>query len=70
MADRIISLLRDPERARRMGERGLQIVKQKFSCEAQLERVENLYNRLLAMPPSSLTTKHRGAGREEAQSDG
>jgi glycosyltransferase involved in cell wall biosynthesis len=48
MADRIISLLRDPERAEQMGERGLQVVKEKFSCAAQVERVESLYERLLA----------------------
>jgi glycosyltransferase involved in cell wall biosynthesis len=48
LASRIISLLRDAEGARRMGERGLQVVKEKFSCAAQVEQVENLYERLLA----------------------
>lgn len=48
MAARIVSLLRDPERARVMGERGRRVIEQKFSCEAQLERTENLYHRLLA----------------------
>ena len=48
LASRIISLLRDAEGARRMGERGLQVVKEKFSCAAQVENVENLYERLLA----------------------
>ena len=48
MAARIISLLLEPERARAMGERGLVVVKEKFSCEAQLERTENLYERLLS----------------------
>jgi hypothetical protein len=33
-----------------MGERGLQVVKEKFSCAAQVENVENLYERLLAKP--------------------
>lgn len=47
MAAHIISLLRDPERARRMGLRGRQIVQEKFSCEAQLERTERLYEQLL-----------------------
>jgi glycosyltransferase involved in cell wall biosynthesis len=47
LAARIISLLGEPERARRMGERGLQTVKEKFSCAAQVERVENLYEQLL-----------------------
>ncbi|HEV2801799.1 MAG TPA: glycosyltransferase [Pyrinomonadaceae bacterium] len=47
LAERIVSLLTDPERARRMGERGLQVVKEKFSCAAQVEKVENLYEQLL-----------------------
>ncbi len=47
MASRIISLLADPARAKAMGENGKQIVKEKFSCEAQLARTEGLYERLL-----------------------
>ena len=48
MAERIISLLADRELARRMGERGRQVVNENFSCEALLERTEALYDRLLA----------------------
>ena len=48
MAARIIELLREPVRARRMGERGREIVEQKFSTGAQLSRTENLYEQLLA----------------------
>lgn len=55
LAERLISLLGDPARARLMGERGLQVVREKFSCAAQVERVENLYERLL--------TKTRAARR-------
>jgi glycosyltransferase involved in cell wall biosynthesis len=47
MANRIISLLRDPVRAREMGENGKRVVREKFSCKAQLARTEELYNRLL-----------------------
>jgi len=47
MAERIVSLLEDPEGARRMGERGRRVVERKFSCEAQLENTERLYARLL-----------------------
>lgn len=47
MAERMIELLRDPKRARVMGERGKQIVAEKFSCEAQLEASLALYDRLL-----------------------
>jgi hypothetical protein len=50
LADRIGQLLQDRDRARLMGERGRQIVRQKFSCEEQLERVESLYRRLLNGP--------------------
>ncbi|HVG30154.1 MAG TPA: glycosyltransferase [Pyrinomonadaceae bacterium] len=47
MAARIISLLREPERAREMGARGRQVVVEKFSCEAQFEGARSLYDRLL-----------------------
>lgn len=47
MAERIISLLRDPDAARLMGHKGRQVVEQKFSCEAQLAGTEALYERLL-----------------------
>jgi glycosyltransferase involved in cell wall biosynthesis len=48
MAQRIVSLLCHPGRAREMGELGRATVEQKFSSEAQLELTLNLYNRLLA----------------------
>jgi glycosyltransferase involved in cell wall biosynthesis len=48
MAERIVALLRDPVEARAMGERGRQVTRQKFSCEAQLERTQELYDRMLA----------------------
>jgi len=48
MADRLISLLRDPEKARTMGEKGRRVVEEKFSCEAQLAHTEALYERLLS----------------------
>jgi L-malate glycosyltransferase len=47
MADQIISLLRDPERARAMGECGRLRAESKFSCRAQLERTITLYESLL-----------------------
>ena len=46
MADYIISLLRQPEKARTMGDRGRQIVNEKFSSQRQLQNVESLYNEL------------------------
>jgi glycosyltransferase involved in cell wall biosynthesis len=47
MAERLIWLLRDPEKARSMGEKGRRVVEEKFSCEAQLGHTEELYERLL-----------------------
>ena len=47
MAERIISLLRDPERARALGTMARQVVEERFSCAAQLQRTEVLYDRLL-----------------------
>lgn len=47
MAERIISLLREPEKAREMGRQGRALVEERFSCTAQLRRTEELYDRLL-----------------------
>lgn len=48
MAERVVSLLNDADKARAMGEQGYRVVKEKFSRAAQLERTEALYDRLLA----------------------
>jgi len=47
MAERIIKLLTNPQKAHTMGQAGRSIVEEKFSCEAQLKRTEQLYDRLL-----------------------
>ncbi len=47
MALRIISLLKDPKRALAMGAYGRTVVADRFSCDAQLARVEEIYERLL-----------------------
>jgi glycosyltransferase involved in cell wall biosynthesis len=49
MAERIISLLRDPQKARAMGEQGRRVVEGKFSSQALLRNTEALYERLLMM---------------------
>jgi glycosyltransferase involved in cell wall biosynthesis len=66
MAERIIALLRDRERARRMGERGLQVVNENFSCEALLERTHELYQRLLAEKSSESARNLRSVRRSES----
>ena len=48
MAERIISLLNHTVEARAMGDKARKRVEEKFSCQAQLEREESLYDRLLA----------------------
>ncbi|HEX8455706.1 MAG TPA: glycosyltransferase [Pyrinomonadaceae bacterium] len=71
LAARIVSLLTDPERARRMGERGLEVVKEKFSCAAQVESVENLYEQLLTRRRAGRAAAgvEPGAQHERARAD-
>jgi len=49
MALRMIELLRDPKRARTMGERGKSIVEEKFSCERHLQETLELYDELMVL---------------------
>jgi len=69
MADRIVALLRDPSLARAMGKRGRQVIEEKFSCEAQLERTQELYDWLLTTARSiaSQTLKKSSNVSFEAQ---
>jgi len=48
MANMVVSLLRDPGKAKLMGERGRRVVQEKFSDGALLEKTEALYESLLA----------------------
>ena len=48
MAERIISLLSQPEKADAMGGEGRRVVENEYSCAAQLKRTEEMYERLLA----------------------
>src|ERR1043165_122200 len=63
MAQQVLSLLRDPERARQMGNRGREIVREQFSDQAQLKNTTAMYERLLSRStrhaPEPL--KHAGA---------
>jgi glycosyltransferase involved in cell wall biosynthesis len=66
MAERIISLLNDPEHTREMGERGRRVVEEKFSCEAQLERTEKLYDELMKRAAPRVLRSIETIGREGA----
>lgn len=65
LASRVVELLRDPARAREMGERGRARVAAEFSCAAQLARTEALYERLLSR---AARAEPRAAGLELGQS--
>ena len=53
MAARMIELLRDPKRARSMGERGRILVEAKFSCEQHLHKTLELYDELTVRPAAT-----------------
>lgn len=59
MAERISFLLEHPAQAGAMGEAGRRRVREKFSCEAQLERTYELYERLLTSEPSGRVRAER-----------
>ncbi len=63
MAEHVVSLLRDPEISRQMGNKGREIVRERFSDHAQLKNTTAMYERLLSRStrhaPEPL--KHAGA---------
>ena len=65
MAARVVALLKNPARAREMGERGRQRVAERFSCKAQLRRTEALYERLFARAQSKPVEVAAQAGGKE-----
>jgi glycosyltransferase involved in cell wall biosynthesis len=67
LAERVASLLAEPERARRMGERGRRVVAEKFSCGAQLARIESLYEALFAEKAARAAGARSGKGRGGAR---
>jgi glycosyltransferase involved in cell wall biosynthesis len=67
MAARIIELLRAPEKAREMGRRARRVVEQKFSCTAQLEGTERLYERLLARTARRMPAESKTVPQESAE---
>jgi glycosyltransferase involved in cell wall biosynthesis len=66
MADRIVSLLREPDKARAMGQQGRRIVAQKFSRETQLERTVELYETMLNQRRANAPIELERATRENA----
>lgn len=48
MAERLTQLLNDPEKGRMMGLRGREVVEQKFSTEAQVIKLKEIYDGLLS----------------------
>jgi len=66
LAERLIRLLSDTARAEEMGQRGKEIVSEKFSSEAQLRRTTNLYDELLNRQSSELVAAVGSARRGNA----
>lgn len=66
MAAHVVSLLKDAARAREMGRRGRGVVEQKFSCEAQLRRTEELYESLLARAGAKVSRGIEGMREKNA----
>ncbi|HKR02819.1 MAG TPA: glycosyltransferase [Pyrinomonadaceae bacterium] len=66
MAERILRLLTEPERAREMGARGRQVVEEKFSCDAQLARTVALYDGLLTRTVTALGPNMKSVRRKRA----
>ena len=64
MGARIVSLLLDPAKAGLMGRRARRIVEEKFSLEAQLERTERLYDRLLSRSPHAVAETIKAVRQE------
>jgi glycosyltransferase involved in cell wall biosynthesis len=59
MAERIIEILKDPERGRAMGVRGRLIAAEKFSCDRHLQNTLELYDELLAIAASTPSQSHQ-----------
>ncbi len=66
MAERIASLLEHPDEAKKMGEAGRRIVKEKFSCEAQLTNTLTLYDRLMSGSEAKDAHRASRAANQEA----
>jgi len=63
MAERMIELLRDPQQARVMGERGKSIVEEKFSCARHLANTLGVYSELLGARSNANVSEARASVR-------
>jgi phosphatidylinositol alpha-1,6-mannosyltransferase len=66
MAERIISLLNDPQAAQQMGLKGQRVVRENFSCDAQLNNTIELYDQLLGELQFRDASRTRKAASREA----
>ncbi|HEV7797514.1 MAG TPA: glycosyltransferase [Pyrinomonadaceae bacterium] len=67
MASAVVSLLRDPEKAKLLGQLGRRIVEQKFSSRALLQKTEALYESLL-FPVSTWSSSDRATSARTGSS--
>jgi L-malate glycosyltransferase len=68
MAERIVSLLQDPEKARLMGEKGRRVVEERFSSRALLQNTEALYEKLLTGPDSTVNADRKNVRTPQVDS--
>lgn len=69
MAARILSLLQEPRRARLFGERGRALIEREFTVQAQLKRIEELYELVLSRGSSKTEVPSRKARSRAHMSD-
>lgn len=70
MASAVVSLLRDPEKANLMGERGRRVVEEKFSTRILLQSTEALYENLLTTSVCVGRESVRAGGASVSQPSG
>jgi glycosyltransferase involved in cell wall biosynthesis len=66
MAERVIELLSDPQRARAMGKLGRAIVEEKFSCKQHLANTLELYSRLSSKESNAMDAEFSAKAGEES----
>lgn len=64
LAERILDLLSDPERARQLGEAGLNLVRSRFNVEQMLDQLVSIYNDLCREQKAKVSTPPQNGGSE------